>query len=101
MPANSKPPKRNVCRLTIPPTRGGGPSAILPGASTAAGVVAAADAPDTCACPGAGCSFCRAGEVLSASAGAAAAADSTGEPDPEIGAADASASLPLVSVATD
>src|SRR6266404_1482889 len=101
MPANSKPPKSNVCRLTIPPTRRDGPSAILPGASTAAGLVAAAGAPDTWACPGAGCSLCRAGEALTASAGAAAAPDSTVEADPETGAADASAGLPLVPVATD
>ena len=95
MPAVSKPPKSNVCRLTIPPTRAGEPSAILAGASTGAGLVAVGSAPDACARAGTGCSFCRAVEALTASAGAAEAADST--VDPETGAAD----LPLVPVATD
>ena len=95
MPANSKLPKSNVCRLTIPPRRASEPSAILAGASTAAGLVAVGGAPDTCARAGTGCSFCRAGEALTASVGAAEAADST--VDPETGAAD----LPLVPVATD
>ena len=95
MPTNSKPPKSNVCRLTIPPTRAGKPSAILAGASAAAGLVAAAGAPDACARAGAGCSFCCAEEALTASAGAAAAVDST--VDRETGAAD----LPSVPIATD